>query len=551
MAIHSVAWPALRVICRWQGSVLPQSAVMALPSTALAILLHILFKTFEVRHLDYLEGIDEVWAGYTLVLGFLIVFRSSQAYSRYWDGARSLQSVRAEWFQCFSNLCSWCSTDADRTEEVKHFQTLLARLFSMLHCSGLQEVCDLSDDALEIIDLRGIETASLRYLETATDRCEVICNWIQRLITKSAEEGLLQAQPPVVQVSYQFLSRGMVSLSHAKTIAEVEFPFPYAQMVTIMLLVENIMTPFMACKALKSWWLAGVLAFLVTSAMWSLVHIATEIDQPFGEDANDLPIHAMQRSMNASLLQLLHMDEQEVPTFAMPHTKENSEAFEYRIVRSDLYYCSREPSERFAPVDSRRSKRSSHGSGLYSSGHSAHSGVGSPRSRLQQEQHKASGTNFISASSSVVAYPGQDGNERETPQAPSTGDGTAGGLDVQTSDGGSEQRFGVEDIGDTTPKWTSSGCLKDSSRLGPLPQRATLSGPPRVGLSSVAGEHLATVLSSEASTSQDHSSATFDSQVGGGGSETESKQLAATLQQLRTGSKRGVGLSLALGRLHI
>eukprot|EP00931_Biecheleriopsis_adriatica_P120162 TRINITY_DN95292_c0_g1_i1.p1 TRINITY_DN95292_c0_g1~~TRINITY_DN95292_c0_g1_i1.p1 ORF type:complete len:404 (+),score=52.49 TRINITY_DN95292_c0_g1_i1:98-1213(+) len=49
--------------------------------------------------------------------------------------------------------------------------------------------------------------------------------------------------------------------------------------------------------------------------MWSMVFIANEMDQPFGEDANDLPMVEMQKDFNLSLLALMHPLAQEVPVY--------------------------------------------------------------------------------------------------------------------------------------------------------------------------------------------------------------------------------------------
>lgn len=35
--------------------------------------------------------------------------------------------------------------------------------------------------------------------------------------------------------------------------------------------------------------------FVVSTSFWTLFYIAQEIDQPFGEDANDLPVRDMQK----------------------------------------------------------------------------------------------------------------------------------------------------------------------------------------------------------------------------------------------------------------
>jgi len=76
-----------------------------------------------------------------------------------------------------------------------------------------------------------------------------------------------------------------------------------------------VVTPFYAALAIEKVWWAGVLCFMVSSAFWSLIYIAQEIDQPFGEDANDLPLAEMQMDFNRSLVTLLDMRTQIPPGF--------------------------------------------------------------------------------------------------------------------------------------------------------------------------------------------------------------------------------------------
>merc|ERR1739838_338174 len=63
------------------------------------------------------------------------------------------------------------------------------------------------------------------------------------------------------------------------------------------------------------WW-AGLLTFITVLAFWCMNYIASEIEQPFGEDANDLPIPDMMRDMNASLWKLIQPLAQTPPSFA-------------------------------------------------------------------------------------------------------------------------------------------------------------------------------------------------------------------------------------------
>ena len=58
------------------------------------------------------ENFYTLYGGFTTILVFLIVFRTTLAYNRYWDGATMCQEMRGTWFSSYSGLLSFCSVKA-------------------------------------------------------------------------------------------------------------------------------------------------------------------------------------------------------------------------------------------------------------------------------------------------------------------------------------------------------------------------------------------------------------------------------------------------------
>merc|ERR1719183_781693 len=137
--------------------------------------LHYLFERFS-DELAYASGVGEkassVLGGFSFILGFLVVFRSSQAYSRWWEGGTLLQQLRGEWFNAYSNLLAFCNTSPDRREDVRLFQHRLVRLVSLLYASALEQVTTMAKPDFELLDLDGFDHDSLEFMKEAHDRCE-------------------------------------------------------------------------------------------------------------------------------------------------------------------------------------------------------------------------------------------------------------------------------------------------------------------------------------------------------------------------------------------
>jgi hypothetical protein len=165
----------------------------------------------------------------------------------------------------------------------------------------------------------GLDKDSLRFLSGKNDkhqRCEIIAQWIQRHIVNASRAGIIDVPPPILTRCFQELSQGLVHIINARIMTGIPFPFPYAQMLALLLVIHWLVTPLFCALILKSAVWSSVLTFLCTLAFWGTNYIAAEIESPFGEDANDLPLFALQKDMNASLWVLLHSTSQRVPDFA-------------------------------------------------------------------------------------------------------------------------------------------------------------------------------------------------------------------------------------------
>ncbi|CAJ1456823.1 unnamed protein product, partial [Effrenium voratum] len=168
--------------CRLRGSVFPRAFAPASLCTGLAVLLHWSFR-YSPTTLDEIGAGDaeaNVLGGFTFILGFLVVFRSQQAYSRWWEGGTLLQQLRGEWFNSYSCLIAFCNAAPEKREEVVHFQHQLVRLYSLLYGCALQQVATMDDKNFELFILEGFEEGSLAFLQGSHDRCEITLQWIQR-----------------------------------------------------------------------------------------------------------------------------------------------------------------------------------------------------------------------------------------------------------------------------------------------------------------------------------------------------------------------------------
>merc|ERR1712217_139049 len=135
---------------------------------------------------------------------------------------------------------------------------------------------------------------------------------VQRLIIDSQRQGTLDVPAPILSRVFQEVANGVIDLANAKRICRYPFPFPYAQIQALLLLFHWGISVWIAGTTMGNPLRAFIFAFVSTFCLWSMHYTSLEIEQPYGDDKNDLPLNTMQTSLNDSLVNLLHPLSQKV-----------------------------------------------------------------------------------------------------------------------------------------------------------------------------------------------------------------------------------------------
>eukprot|EP00930_Biecheleria_cincta_P019210 TRINITY_DN14724_c0_g1_i1.p1 TRINITY_DN14724_c0_g1~~TRINITY_DN14724_c0_g1_i1.p1 ORF type:complete len:554 (-),score=96.79 TRINITY_DN14724_c0_g1_i1:87-1748(-) len=304
MITYQLDYWQIKFLFQLRGSVLPKAFVWAVPSTVLAVVL----SYYGPKDPSMNVSVFSTW---NFVLGYLVVFRANQAYSRFWEAGTIMQRFRGNWFNAVSSCFSFCSPAPEKASEVLKFKHMLIRLLSLLYCSALQQIGVCKDEQFEVIDIDGFDRESMEYLAVAPEKSLVVLQWIQQLVMKNQANGVIIAPAPILSRVFQELSNGIVATVDAQKISDLVFPFPLAQMVGGMLVFSAILSPILLATVLESPLWIAFLNFAVVLSFFGINFIAAEIEMPFGDDENDLPLHTLQCALNTSLIELLdpHMSQ--------------------------------------------------------------------------------------------------------------------------------------------------------------------------------------------------------------------------------------------------
>jgi len=303
---------------RWSGSVAPKCLAWAVPCAAIAALYH--YALHNVVMLEALTAHPPTqsettgWTLFTSILGFLLVFRAQLSYSRYWEGLTLVEQGCGVWLNGCSNLIAFCSTDPELQDKVDEFQYLLSRLMSLLVSFSMQDISTLERSNFPHLDIECIDPTSIEYLEETSAKQNVVLQWVQRLVVENSRNHVLDIAPPILSRVFQEFSIGIVHFIDATKISSTPFPFAFAQMVWLMLCFFSVLTVPMICAVGMDSYKASIYTFFIVFVFWSLHYIAVEIEMPFGEDLNDLPMEAINRRFNKVLERLLDTKAQQTPT---------------------------------------------------------------------------------------------------------------------------------------------------------------------------------------------------------------------------------------------
>lgn len=303
------------------GSVFPKALCWAVPNAMLAAVLHDMLPDHHLGSIDLgMRGVGAIWGSFVMVLSFLIVFRNNQAYSRFNHGAGELDEVTGLWVHAAGDIISFCTKKPEKQEEVRRFQHLMARLMSMLFCASLQGAGEMENDRLDVLDYASVDQNALDYMRSLSpkERVELISQWVNRLVHDANAAGVLQVPPPILARAYTELHQGKIAVTAGlQLLKDVPFPFPYAQMISTLLLIQWITTPLMASQVIVAKFWCVLACFVVILVHWSLFYIALQIDNPIGDDHNDLPVAGIMEKFNNSLVLLLQPQTQKAPSFKL------------------------------------------------------------------------------------------------------------------------------------------------------------------------------------------------------------------------------------------
>lgn len=309
---------------KFRGSIFPRAMLAALPSATLAFCI----KYFQLFDMEELMGGDAgsgtVYSGFTFVLGFVLVFRTSESYQRYWTAATAVHKMKAEWLDACGSLISFAQLSTQGTTSIRQFAHTMIRLFGLMHAMALEEIAGADVKDLPLLDIEGLNKDDLRLLGSTSAqgrKPEIVSQWIKVCILKNMKSGVLSVPAPILTRVFQELGTGLVMYHEALQVVIWPFPFPYAQMSAVLVAIYMVVAPLVLSMWAEDPYYCFVATEISVMCMKGIDMISIELENPFGDDPNDLPTLSMHCSMNRGLALYINEETWKTPELLSTYVK--------------------------------------------------------------------------------------------------------------------------------------------------------------------------------------------------------------------------------------
>lgn len=258
----------------------------------------------------------EAYIALNALVFFLISHRTAASYARYVQGSELSQDFQKHVMSAGSLLFAYSHAAKCSEEVIENYHSTWVRLLSLLHAVGISKLHGHRSKPvpLEVIDMEGLDDETLKTFWAEPDnQVELVMNWMQASAVKSIGDNLLIIGPPIAAQVWVQLCAAYGAYMRALRLVEVPFPFPYVQLVEILIIIHCILTPIVFCGFSHEPVWNGIFCFLVAWMVLGLNKIASRVTDPYGFTKDSLDLDVMQEDINMRLLMLARPSTREVP----------------------------------------------------------------------------------------------------------------------------------------------------------------------------------------------------------------------------------------------
>ena len=273
-----------------KGSVVPGIIKRVLVCGAFGVFISVLYYLKAPVFWKSLESVVP-----SIVLGLLLVFRTNTAYERFWEG-RKLWGTLNNNIRNLARLI-WVAVDEKSPKDRAYKESTMRLLVAFAVATKLHLRSEPMNSELETL------MSQSRYfkLRDMNNPPLEIAFWIGDYLQKQYNRSCLSLYQ--LNALNDLLNSMVDVLGGCERILKTPIPLAYAIHLKQLLLIYCLLLPFQMVNDLT--WGTGPIVALISFTLFGIEEIGVEIENPFGHDANDLPLDAICAAMRRNLEDLI------------------------------------------------------------------------------------------------------------------------------------------------------------------------------------------------------------------------------------------------------
>lgn len=278
------------IALRWEGSVVPEVLPRSLLCGLFGVVIYILHLLSIKVSLPILGSIIP-----NIVLGLLLVFRTNTAYERFWEGRKAWGTLVNTVRNLSRQILVAISEQQPRDRQAKVAAVKLLPAFAIalkLHLRSEPVNAELEAN---------LSSEQFHRLKTMNHPPLEIAFWISSYLQEQAQQDKLdryQLSDMVQLLNYMIDVAGI-----CERILRTPIPLAYSIHLKQLLMIYSLSLPFQMVDQLE--WMTGPIVALISFTLLGIEEIGIQIEDPFGHDANDLPLDNICNSMMRNIEDLL------------------------------------------------------------------------------------------------------------------------------------------------------------------------------------------------------------------------------------------------------
>jgi putative membrane protein len=229
------------------------------------------------------------------------VFRTNSAYDRFWEGRKSWGTITAS-IRSLGHLI-WVAIAEVEPKDREHKISTLRLLVACAIAIKLQLRQQPVNSELEPL----MTQEQFLMLKASKTTLLQLAVWIGEYMQKQYDRKLLSVNQ--LTAMNGLVNELLGALTSCERILSTPIPLAYAIYLKRLLLIYCISLPFQVVSTLH-WWTTPIVIVL-TFVLLGVEEIGTEIENPFGEDASDLPLDEICAKISTNIEDLIKVNSQD------------------------------------------------------------------------------------------------------------------------------------------------------------------------------------------------------------------------------------------------